>query len=120
VKPAILIVDDEPLFRDYLRSLLEPEGYTVDEAENGKEAIEALARPNPPNLVLLDLNMPVMSGTEFLKIRQEQDHLRRIPVVVISGRGHTAGQPKGVQLLHKLISVPVLLEAVKLNCAIPA
>ncbi len=79
--PSILIVDDDPGFREFLRLFLEREGYRVSLARDGKEALSRLEEVNP-DLILLDLRMPEMGGLEFL------EHLRRqgneTPVIVIT------------------------------------
>ena len=60
----ILVVDDDALIRDVIRMVLDDEGYEVVEAENGQHAL-ATASTNPPHLILLDMNMPVMDGWAF-------------------------------------------------------
>src|SRR6266496_5352447 len=81
----ILVVDDDPAIRQLLSEILQDEGYPVASAANGAEALTYLRHNlNQPCLVLLDLNMPVMSGWEF-RVRQVQDpNIAAIPVVVIS------------------------------------
>lgn len=65
--PLILIVDDEPTMLRYLRTLLEVEGYRVETATNGAEAIQRLQQPPVPDLLLLDVLMPVMDGLQALE-----------------------------------------------------
>ncbi len=65
--PLILIVDDEPTMLRYLRTLLEVEGYRVDTATNGAEAIQRLQQAPLPDLLLLDVLMPVMDGLQALE-----------------------------------------------------
>ena len=78
----VLVVDDHSLFRDGLVSLLEAAGYTVvGQAGNGQEAVE-LARTLQPELILLDLNMPVMNGLEAL--RQIKDEMPEIQAVMLT------------------------------------
>jgi CheY-like chemotaxis protein len=84
--PYILVVDDDADFREGLRAALEMKGYQVEEAANGKDALEQIQK-KPPLLVLLDLQMPVMNGRELLqKLRAEAD-TKDVPVVIISGFG---------------------------------
>ncbi|MDJ0950363.1 MAG: PAS-domain containing protein [Alphaproteobacteria bacterium] len=81
--PRVLVVDDDPTQRGLMHRALAEEGWQVDEAENGREALDAFAN-TPADLILLDLNMPEMDGFEFLdQFRQSPDH-RGIPVVVIT------------------------------------
>lgn len=65
-RKRILVVDDEPGMRDLIRELLDGEDYEVVEAENGQHALTT-ARSDPPHLILLDMNMPVMDGWAFAR-----------------------------------------------------
>jgi CheY-like chemotaxis protein len=83
----ILIVEDDPDFRDALVVALRSEGYGVRTAGDGSEALAVLRGPTPPSLVLLDLMMPVMDGFEF-RVQQLQDPgIAAIPVIVFSSGG---------------------------------
>jgi len=66
-----LVVDDSRVVRKVARRILETHGFTVEEAEDGKVALESCQR-NMPGCVLLDWNMPVMNGIEFLKALRSQ------------------------------------------------
>lgn len=66
-KESILVVDDEPSIRKYLRTLLEVEGYAIEAVGSGKEALERLTGEPKPDLVLLDVLMPEMDGLETLR-----------------------------------------------------
>lgn len=82
-KKSILIVEDEPELAEIYQTLLEQAGYKVTLAHNGREAIE-LANSKEPNLILLDLRMPVMNGVEFLqKFNAKTDH-PKVKIVVFS------------------------------------
>ena len=81
---SILIVDDNLNNLSVLISLLEPLGFEIDLAENGQEAIHRIEK-NLPDLILLDLVMPVMDGFEFLEALRERE-LDDIPVVVATAR----------------------------------
>ena len=65
--PTCLIVDDSTVVRKVARRILEDIDYTVEEAEDGQEAFEK-CKANMPDAILLDWNMPIMSGLEFLKL----------------------------------------------------
>jgi CheY-like chemotaxis protein len=80
----LLLVDDEIDLREMLTQYLTLHGHTVQEAANGREALQ-LVKQKSPRLILLDLNMPVLSGWEFLSERRDCTQLSEIPVVVISG-----------------------------------
>jgi len=81
----ILVVDDSKLLRDLMVALLTEDGYEVTAVENGAEALDALAEPRPqPDLILLDLEMPVMGGAEFLQSAATQQRFHGMRVVVVS------------------------------------
>ncbi len=85
--PRILVVDDEPLVREYIRRSLESVGHSVSEAENGSVAT-GLARLMPFDLVITDMVMPGKEGVETLReIRDREPGMR---ILAISGRGHLA------------------------------
>ncbi len=81
----VLVVDDDATLRQLLRRMLEPEGYTVVEAENGRVALDRL-RGVAPSVVLLDLMMPEMDGFEFVAEFRRHEAWRAIPIVVITAR----------------------------------
>jgi CheY-like chemotaxis protein len=81
----VLIVDDDVEIRQLLRRMLEPEGYAVVEAENGRVALERL-RGVSPSVILLDLMMPEMDGFEFVAEFRRHEAWRAIPIVVITAR----------------------------------
>lgn len=79
----VLIVDDMPVFRDPIEAVLRSAGYTAITASNGQEALDLMSLRRP-NLLLLDLGMPVMDGIEVLRrVRQEQV-LCDLPVIILS------------------------------------
>jgi CheY-like chemotaxis protein len=83
-RASVLVVDDDEAIRDVIAEVLRDEGYSVVCAENGAEALREIGRERHPDLVLLDLMMPVMSGWEVLEHLQESDELKQIPVVIVS------------------------------------
>lgn len=80
----ILIVEDSTDLQLILKMTVESEGHTTVLASNGKEALDFLKKGKEPSLILLDLMMPVMDGWEFLKEREKDPELVKIPVVVCS------------------------------------
>ena len=86
---SILVVEDDPAMRDFLRRALEPGGWVVDDAENGQVGL-ARVEKSRPGLILLDLMMPEMDGFEFITELRRHDEWRSIPVVVITARDLTA------------------------------
>jgi DNA-binding NtrC family response regulator len=80
--PLILIVDDEPTMLRYLRTLLEVEGYRVETATHGQEALQRLQQQPTPDLLLLDVLMPVLDGLQTLE--QVRSLLPNLKVVMLS------------------------------------
>ena len=83
---TVLIVDDEYGLAEMAGELLTLAGYDVLSAINGKLALEILGHTRP-DVILLDLMMPIMSGTELLAVLQADEGLRTIPVVMMSAAG---------------------------------
>lgn len=85
-KRTILVVDDDPDFVAYLRTIFEEAGHFVTTAHDGEEALKHVER-SPPDLVTLDINMPRKSGVLFYRqMKASVDAgLRSIPVIVITG-----------------------------------
>ena len=81
---TVLVVDDEPLIAMALEAMLEDAGYRVATAANGRQGLEQLAEAPRPDLVLLDMMMPVMNGPAMLAAMAADPGLRGIPVVVLS------------------------------------
>ena len=81
--PAILVVDDEPEIRNFLRMLLEGEGYLVRIARDGQEAA-ALAESDPPDLVLTDWAMPRLGGDGLCALLRGGERTRQIPIILMS------------------------------------
>jgi CheY-like chemotaxis protein len=111
----ILLVEDDPATREAVVELLQSEGYAVRSAANGRQALEVLARSEPPRLILLDLMMPVMDGWQFLaELRRDEDsRARRTPVVLLSGLGFIRGAAGVADFLRKPIDAAALLECVR-------
>ena len=82
---TILIVDDEVSYRLMLRALLEKKGFKVIEAEDGEAGV-ALAEERRPDLILMDVNMPRLKGSEAVRILKEGEICRNTPIIVVSGR----------------------------------
>jgi CheY-like chemotaxis protein len=79
----ILVIDDDDIIRGTLAEALELDGYAVDVARNGAEAIR-IVRERAPNGILLDLMMPVMTGWQFLKECRAEQLCAGTPIVVMS------------------------------------
>ncbi len=84
VQPRVLVADDDPTIRLLCATTLSPYGYEVIEAADGQEAIE-LARAVAPDVVLLDLSMPILDGFGVLAVLRADDRTRELPLVVLTG-----------------------------------
>ena len=100
----ILVVDDDTDSRHALADVLQDEGYDVAEAENGLEALREIDRESP-DVVLLDLMMPVLDGWKTLQIIRRTPRHKDLPVVVVSA----VGAPGAVDHIQKPISREKLL-----------
>jgi CheY-like chemotaxis protein len=93
MNPTVLVTDDDEDLRLLCQVQLELGGFDVSQACNGREAIE-VARASNPDLILLDLMMPVMDGWEALEQLKADPYLSRIPVFVITGKNQDSDQER--------------------------
>ena len=112
--PLILVVDDEYDIRDLIAEALALEGFDVSTASNGKDALEQ-ARANPPDLILLDLMMPVMSGWEFMEAQRRDPELASIPVLVVTASFDSEVEGAAA-LMRKPFDLDTLLPTVARLC----
>jgi sigma-B regulation protein RsbU (phosphoserine phosphatase) len=96
-KPHILIVDDEPFNVDYLEQELEEDDHETSVAVDGQEALDEVQR-HAPDLILLDIMMPVMDGFEVLSRLKANPATRDIPVIVISAQNDLRSVVRGIEL----------------------
>jgi CheY-like chemotaxis protein len=80
-----LVVDDSMLIRHTVCRFLEERGFAVESATNGLEALEALKRVRP-DIIITDIQMPKMNGSEFITAVKNQPALAGIPIVIVAGR----------------------------------
>ena len=95
-RSKILIVDDEPFNVDYLEQELADLGYDTISATNGQEALAKVAA-DAPDLILLDVMMPVMDGFTVCRLLKEQDETRLIPIVIMTALDAQADRITGIQ-----------------------
>ena len=113
----VLIVEDDIELRDMMAELLTLEGFVATAVANGREALEYLGRGNRPDIILLDLMMPVMDGWEFRRKQQSDPALATVPVVVLSALDHRrAADVDAVAFLKKPLDFDRLLELVRQYC----
>lgn len=84
IRQDVLVVDDEPELREALQDLLEFEGYGVQCAQDGAEALDHINKGVKPRLIILDLMMPRMNGYEFMAELERRDLRRGIPILVLT------------------------------------
>ena len=96
-KPLILVVEDEPAVRELLVNAFEFSNFDVIEAGNGAEGVEE-AKKNMPDLIVMDVRMPIMTGFEACQIIKADESTKNIPVVFLSAYGQDAEVNTGLSL----------------------
>ncbi|MFQ5959987.1 MAG: response regulator [Candidatus Methylomirabilales bacterium] len=118
IRQSVLVIDDDPVFRGFCRDLLEAEGFRVVEASNGAEALIWFERERA-NIILLELQMPILDGRNFLEYRLGSPELWAIPVVVVTRQRvetdfhETLHRLGATRLLGKPVAPEDLLGAVR-------
>lgn len=119
-RPLILVVDDDAPILLLMRNILREYGFDAITATNGADAIEQ-ARTHKPSLMLLDRNMPGMTGDEVLARLREENRLASLPVLILSG------EPLGPDELKRLgargavlkpFDVPALVETIRSHTSV--
>jgi two-component system alkaline phosphatase synthesis response regulator PhoP len=116
MKTKILIVDDEDDILELLKYNLEKENYSVITAKNGFEALQKIELK--PNLIILDLMMPIIDGLETLKKIKEKDEYKDIPVIFLTAKTSESSEIAGLNsgasdFLFKPVSINKLLARIK-------
>lgn len=112
---AVLVADDEPNIRGALSDLLEAADHRVTAVSDGQEVLDRLGGAPLPDLIVLDVNMPVKDGYAVLAELQRDERRRSIPVIVLTCQGRDsrlAATPGVSVLLEKPFDPAKLLEAV--------
>jgi CheY-like chemotaxis protein len=113
---TVLVVEDDHNIRVTLRQTLEAAGYFVFSCGHGAEALTLLSRIKPPSLILLDWQLPILNGEEFLRVKMREPELAPIPVVVVSALASSI-QPIGVkEIVRKPFDLDHLLKVVDKYC----
>ena len=115
----VLVVEDDADFREMVRRTLVGAGYSVTEAADGAEALQYLvaAGAPEPSVIVLDVQMPNMSGPELMKVMKSYHRLQRIPVILTSGRAQSADIGTDTTWLAKPFEAARLIELVRQMCA---
>jgi DNA-binding response OmpR family regulator len=96
-QPVVLLVEDEDPLRRVLKGALERDGFTILEAGDGVQALDVIER-TPPDIVVLDLNLPVMDGFAVLSRLRTRAATATLPVIVLTANGDSASETKGFAL----------------------
>lgn len=120
-QPTVFIVEDDLDTREMIGRFLELEGFTVESAANGLQALERLDAGTRACVILLDLMMPVMDGWEFRRRQTSDAQLAGIPVIVFSAAGRDRLQQIDAnEYLAKPVDLDELLQRVTRYCGRPA
>ena len=112
----ILIVDDDAEFRSALSMLLGDLGYDIAVTWNGRAALDHLRSHAPPDVILLDLEMPVMDGYAFCVEKRRDGRLAGVPIVLISGHPDLGERvrPEGVtEWLRKPVDIAAIVRTIR-------
>jgi len=93
----IVLAEDEPQIARLIEFKLKKEGYSVTSKENGEEALKAI-KEDKPDLILLDIMMPVMGGYEVLRRLKEDENLKSVPVIMLTARAQEKDVVKGIDM----------------------
>ncbi len=115
--PKVLVVDDEELFRIMISEILSSEGFEVIVAEDGEEAIE-IASASLPDLILMDMGMPKMTGFEAIRALKGRDKTKNTPIMAVTANDTTGDYEEAYDAgcdayLPKPIDAARLIEKVK-------
>ncbi len=113
---SILLVEDDFDVREALAEALRDEGYIVDCAVDGEQALEHLHSAAPPGLILLDLMMPRMSGSEFRMIQKLDPRLSGVPVVLLTADARMEEKARALETqgaIRKPIDLDELLSTIR-------
>ena len=114
MKPRIAVVEDNPDNRFLVQALLE-ETYSLSEYESGGSVLEGLLEDNP-DLVLLDISLPDMDGTEVLGWIRDQDELENLPVVALTAHAMAGDREKFLALgFNDYVTKPIVDESILLE-----
>ena len=115
----VLVIDDDAEIRQALIDILEDEDYVVRAAANGKEALDIVATGPCPDVILLDVMMPVMDGWHFLSARLRHPRLVEVPIIIISAGTEAETEARKVgacQVIKKPLHVDDLIHRIEDCC----
>ena len=111
MKPKIAVVEDNMDNRLLVQAILEDQ-YEISEYENGKEVVDGLA-DNIPDLVLLDISLPGMDGTEVLEWVRSQERLKNLPVIALTAHAMSGDRERYLEMgFDEYVTKPIVDEEV--------
>mgnify|MGYP001613541831 FL=1 len=112
----VLVVDDDPVVTRLVGELLKVQGFTVETAKDGIDAM-IMVKKEKPDLIVLDIMMPELNGYEVLRALKFSDEYKSIPVILLTARGQELdkriGQMMGIDYLQKPLNREILLEKIQ-------
>ena len=120
-RPTVLVIDDEPFNLSLMEGILSKD-YVIQTAANGPDALK-LAIANPPDLILIDVMMPVMDGFEVCRRLKDDAATMHVPVIFITAKNEIKDEELGFSVgaadfIHKPISAPVVAARVRAHLKI--
>ena len=113
----VMLLEDDQESRTFLARLLQLEGFKVVAFSNGAEALSHLEQAEPPCLIILDIKMPVMDGSQFRAAMLQEPKLAKIPVIVVTAlEPPAASSLSALRVFRKPVDVDALLGVVRENC----
>ncbi len=110
---TILLVDDNPPSRELMREILEASGHAIAEAANGRDALELIYQ-NPPELVFLDLQMPILDGFSVIRKLRNDARFRSLPVVAVTASAMLGDRERAIAAgFDSYIAKPISLAEVR-------
>ena len=119
MRGSVLVVEDDPELLHSLSEVLQSEGYGVERARHGLEALGRLRGGTRPSVILLDLMMPIMNGWQFRYEQRQDSDLSKIPVVVVSAKSDSRQHAEWLEAdgyISKPIDLNVLLGTLSRYC----
>jgi CheY-like chemotaxis protein len=104
---AVLVIDDQPFFTTMLRNVLEQQGFRVQVAASGPEGL-SFAKKQPPDAILLDIEMPGMNGFAVCEELKKDADLKHIPVVILTGTNDPKLNEKAFKAGAEIIALKAL------------
>ena len=123
--PTILVVENDPVRRNFLKNILEPAGYICEEARDGEEALSLIHQHPTTYLILSDFQMPKMNGLQLLQTLQNNPKTRGIPFILLTGNSSYSLRKQALRdgalaILYKPYTPPELLHILNRSISLHA